>query len=87
MTGNRVLVIGGGIAGPVLSIFLKKKGFEPIVFERLSGPSDAGLSLASVAFVFACGSDSLKRCEQFTDEWFQSLELDTWTCRTLARHS
>ncbi|KAJ3559367.1 hypothetical protein NM688_g399 [Phlebia brevispora] len=43
---TKVLVVGAGIAGPVLSIFLKSKGYDPVIYERTDGPiSDAGLSL------------------------------------------
>src|SRR6202012_1335158 len=37
-----VLVIGGGIAGPAIALFLKKAGFEPIVFEAYEHASDIG---------------------------------------------
>lgn len=40
-----VLIIGCGIAGPVLGNFLKRKGYNPIVFERVSELGDAGASL------------------------------------------
>ena len=45
-TSTRVAVIGCGIAGPVLAMFLKVKGYDPVIYERLSEPSTAGLSLA-----------------------------------------
>ena len=45
MPATRVLIIGCGIAGPILAIFLKRKGYDPIVFERLGGVQDAGLGL------------------------------------------
>ncbi|GAB7180405.1 2-polyprenyl-6-methoxyphenol hydroxylase [Kitasatospora sp. Ki12] len=32
-TGRRVLVVGGGIAGPVTALALRKAGLEPVVFE------------------------------------------------------
>jgi salicylate hydroxylase len=40
-----VLIIGCGIAGPLLSNFLKQKGYNPIVFEKVSELGDAGASL------------------------------------------
>ncbi|GJE95031.1 FAD-dependent monooxygenase [Phanerochaete sordida] len=46
MSPARVGVIGAGIVGPVLSIFLKQKGYDPILYERLDAPSDAGLGIA-----------------------------------------
>ncbi len=45
MSGARVILAGCGIAGPVLAVFLKLKGYEPIVYERADGPSNDGLSL------------------------------------------
>ncbi|KAI1608140.1 monooxygenase FAD-binding protein [Exophiala viscosa] len=40
-----VLIIGCGIAGPVLANFLKRKGYDPIVFEKVSKLGDVGASL------------------------------------------
>ncbi|PYI08385.1 FAD/NAD(P)-binding domain-containing protein [Aspergillus sclerotiicarbonarius CBS 121057] len=40
-----VLIIGCGIAGPVLAILLKRKGYHPIVFEKVQALGDAGASL------------------------------------------
>ena len=45
-TSTRVAVIGCGIAGPVLAMFLKVKGYEPVIYERLKEPATAGLSLS-----------------------------------------
>lgn len=41
----KVLIIGCGVAGPVLANFLKRKGYTPIVFEKVSKLGDAGASL------------------------------------------
>ncbi|KAI0271690.1 hypothetical protein BC834DRAFT_841247 [Gloeopeniophorella convolvens] len=40
---KKVIVIGCGIGGPVLAVFLKQRGYEPIIYERTEGPSDAGI--------------------------------------------
>ena len=42
--GTKVIVVGAGISGPVLAIFLKTRGYDPIIYERLSGPAEGGLS-------------------------------------------
>ncbi len=44
MTSNPkcILIIGGGIAGPVLALFLKQAGFCAHIFEAASGPSETG---------------------------------------------
>jgi 2-polyprenyl-6-methoxyphenol hydroxylase-like FAD-dependent oxidoreductase len=39
---RRALVIGGGIAGPTLALFLKRAGIEPLVFEAYPRTDDAG---------------------------------------------
>ena len=46
---KRVLIIGGGVAGPVLAIFLRKAGIDALVFEADAGPNrgGAGLSIAT----------------------------------------
>ena len=46
----RVLISGGGVAGPVLAMFLRKAGMDPVVYEGRAEPDDeAGyfLNLAS----------------------------------------
>ncbi|KAL1945670.1 hypothetical protein VTO73DRAFT_1672 [Trametes versicolor] len=45
MSGAKVIIAGCGVAGPVLAILLKMKGYEPVVYERADGPSTDGLSL------------------------------------------
>jgi salicylate hydroxylase len=45
MAPTRVLIIGGGIAGPVLGLFLKIRGYDAIVFERLPHFVDLGVGL------------------------------------------
>jgi 2-polyprenyl-6-methoxyphenol hydroxylase-like FAD-dependent oxidoreductase len=43
MTSNRrALVIGGGIAGPALALFLKRAGIEPLVFEAYPRADQVG---------------------------------------------
>jgi salicylate hydroxylase len=44
-TMRTVLVIGAGMAGPVLALFLKDRGYNPVVFEAHSSLEDAGLSI------------------------------------------
>lgn len=41
-----VLVIGGGVVGPVLALYLQKKGYNPILFEKVTEPSNVGAVLA-----------------------------------------
>lgn len=45
MAPTTVLVIGCGVAGPVLAVLLKRKGYHPIVFEKVKQLGDAGASL------------------------------------------
>ncbi|KAH6610106.1 hypothetical protein Trco_000126 [Trichoderma cornu-damae] len=45
MAPPTVLVIGCGVAGPVLAILLKRKGYHPIVFEKVRELGTAGASL------------------------------------------
>jgi salicylate hydroxylase len=45
MGSPRVLIIGCGIAGPVLGNFFKRKGYQPIIFEKVRELGDAGASL------------------------------------------
>lgn len=45
MSPTTVIIIGGGIAGPILATVLKQKGYDPVVYEKHDKVSDAGLSL------------------------------------------
>ena len=40
---TKVIIVGGGIAGPTLATFLKLKGYEPIVYERTPDIGDRGI--------------------------------------------
>ena len=39
-TKKKALIVGGGIAGPVLAMFLQKVGLEPVVYEGRPEPDD-----------------------------------------------
>ncbi|KAL0581826.1 hypothetical protein V5O48_000194 [Marasmius crinis-equi] len=41
----KVIVLGCGVAGPVLALLLKLKGYQPVIYERSKPNADAGLSL------------------------------------------
>ncbi|KAF7977762.1 hypothetical protein HWV62_2862 [Athelia sp. TMB] len=46
MSPTKVIIAGCGIAGPVLAVFLKSKGYSPVIYERNKRDLDAtGLSL------------------------------------------
>ncbi|KIP01125.1 hypothetical protein PHLGIDRAFT_131362 [Phlebiopsis gigantea 11061_1 CR5-6] len=45
MSPARVGVIGAGMAGPVLAVYLKLKGYDPVIYERTNSISDAGLGI------------------------------------------
>ncbi|KAF8858840.1 monooxygenase FAD-binding protein [Acephala macrosclerotiorum] len=45
MSPPRVLIIGCGIAGPVVALLLQRKGYSPIVLEKVRELGDAGSSL------------------------------------------
>ncbi len=45
MSPTKVIIAGGGIAGPILATVLKEKGYEPVVYERHDSVPDAGLSM------------------------------------------
>ncbi|KAF3762022.1 FAD/NAD(P)-binding domain-containing protein [Cryphonectria parasitica EP155] len=46
MASPKVLVIGGGVAGAVLALILKEKGYSPIVFEKHSMIGEVGATLS-----------------------------------------
>ncbi|KAG1720405.1 hypothetical protein EDB19DRAFT_1964808 [Suillus lakei] len=43
MAETRVIIVGAGIASPVLAVFLKTRGYHPVIYERLPGPGEGGL--------------------------------------------
>ncbi|KAI5118837.1 hypothetical protein M0805_006157 [Coniferiporia weirii] len=49
MAPTKVAIIGAGIAGPVLAMLLKQKGYEPTLYERTNTVTSAGLSLVMQA--------------------------------------
>ena len=57
MASPSVTIIGGGIAGPVLAIFLKLRGYQPIVYERLPAFVDLGVGLAYVSVNASSATD------------------------------
>lgn len=42
MADKKALIIGGGIAGPALALFLKRTGLQPTVFEAYESAADIG---------------------------------------------
>jgi NADPH-dependent glutamate synthase beta subunit-like oxidoreductase len=46
MSSTTVAIIGAGIAGPLLAVFLKNKGYDPVLYERTESRATGGLSLA-----------------------------------------
>jgi 2-polyprenyl-6-methoxyphenol hydroxylase-like FAD-dependent oxidoreductase len=57
---GRALVIGGGIAGPVVAMALQRVGIESVVFEAAPGPSDGIGAFLTVA---SNGLDALQAIE------------------------
>jgi salicylate hydroxylase len=45
MPAPRVLIIGCGVAGPVIALLLNRKGYDPVVLEKVMKLADAGGSL------------------------------------------
>lgn len=45
MAPTHVAIAGAGIAGPVLAMLLKQKGYNPVLYERTEYVTSAGLSL------------------------------------------
>jgi 2-polyprenyl-6-methoxyphenol hydroxylase-like FAD-dependent oxidoreductase len=43
MSQKTVLVIGGGVAGALTSLFLKQNGFSPQIYERVTAFADVGV--------------------------------------------
>jgi salicylate hydroxylase len=45
MSDPRVIIVGCGIAGPVLALLLHEKGYKPTVVEKVKKLGDVGGSL------------------------------------------
>ena len=54
MAPTRVGIIGGGIGGPAMAIFLKQKGYDPVIFERAASVKDRGLVIVYVMLFSLC---------------------------------
>ena len=48
MSPVRVGIIGAGLAGPVLALFLKLKGYDPVIYERHENVPCEGLGIGCV---------------------------------------
>ena len=71
---QHVLVVGGGVAGPILALFLKKAGIAASVYEACTGPSEAGggLGLADNGMAVLQAAGVLERVQAVsvqTHEW------------------
>ena len=42
----KVIIVGSGVVGPVMAVMLKRKGYDPIIVERVEQIEPVGLSLA-----------------------------------------
>ena len=42
---ERVIVVGAGIAGPILALLLHKKGYRPVIVEKVTKLGEAGGSI------------------------------------------
>jgi salicylate hydroxylase len=43
---NKVLIVGGGIVGPVAALLLQQKGWEPAIVEKVKKVGESGLATA-----------------------------------------
>lgn len=56
MPSPKVGIVGCGIAGPVLALFLKLRGYEPVIYERYASPADFGLAIGCVPLLSDSGT-------------------------------
>jgi 2-polyprenyl-6-methoxyphenol hydroxylase-like FAD-dependent oxidoreductase len=69
---KKVLIIGGGLAGPVLAMFLQKAGMEADIFEARQQPEGYALTLASngMAILDALGlTEQVTAAGSICDDW------------------
>ena len=45
MSNEKMIVIGGSVAGALTSLFLKQNGFSPEIYERVKSLGDVGVSI------------------------------------------
>ncbi|KAF8305114.1 FAD/NAD(P)-binding domain-containing protein [Clavulina sp. PMI_390] len=48
----KVIIVGAGIAGPILAVFLKLNGYSPVIYERQSQSAPGGICLTCVQHAF-----------------------------------
>lgn len=46
VTSSKVVIVGGGITGPVLALLLKQKGWNPVIVEKVKDLGATGLAIA-----------------------------------------
>ena len=85
MSPTTALVIGGGIAGPVAAMALRKAGIEACVYEAYDGTADGvrgGLSIAPNG-LDALGVVGADRLVEAIGEPITSMVLQSWTGKRL----
>ncbi len=80
MAENRtVLVAGGGIAGPVVAMALRRAGWDPMVFDAYQKPADEVGSFLTVASNGIVALDRLGLAEAVTEAGVSSPQLTLWS--------
>ncbi|KAE9367253.1 salicylate 1-monooxygenase-like protein [Stipitochalara longipes BDJ] len=82
--GTKVLIIGAGIAGPILALLLKKKGYNPIVLEKVRELGEAGsgimlmpngLKILSLVGLSSAITDAVPNLEAILDHTWEGGEI------------
>ncbi|GAA4442092.1 FAD-dependent monooxygenase [Actinokineospora soli] len=83
---KRILVIGGGIAGPVTALALRRAGFEPVVFEAYDRSADEAGAFLTLATNGLAALETLGLAEQVDAAGFRTPRMHiTLGARELAR--
>jgi len=72
---NKILIVGGGVAGPVLGLFLRKAGIPAAVYEAYDGPAHEGGALG----LEVNGMAVLKAAGVLPQVQAASVQSNTWT--------
>jgi 2-polyprenyl-6-methoxyphenol hydroxylase-like FAD-dependent oxidoreductase len=78
MSAPKVLIIGCGVAGPAVALFLKRKGYIPVVLERATsaGYEGSALSLAPNEYVLILHLQILELINFTASKFYQPWESE-----------
>lgn len=78
---RRAVIIGCGVAGPAVALFLRRIGWEPVIYERMAEPDDFGGLFLNVATNGLAVLECLDLGEELLADAYRCPEMVMWSGR------